>query len=70
MANVRKLIHKLTGQQHLISHQEIMLTSVIALITMALVTWISSRVLSHSAAPYIVASMGASTVLLVAIGGP
>lgn len=67
MANVRKLIHKLIGQQHLISHQEIMLTSVIALIAMALVTWISSRVLSHSAAPYIVASMGASTVLLVAI---
>ncbi len=63
---MRSLFDKLAGQQHL-SHQEIFITSGSALIAIALVTWISSQFLSHTTIPYIVASMGASTVLLFAV---
>ena len=63
---MHKLFNKLAGQQHL-SHQEIILSSATALIAIALVTWISSQFLSQTTVPYIVASMGASTVLLFAV---
>ncbi len=63
---MHKFINKLVGKQHL-SHQEIILSSATALIAIALVTWISNQFLSHSGAAYIVASMGASTVLLFAV---
>lgn len=61
-----KLFDKFVGKQHL-SHQEIILSSATALIAIMLVTWISSLFLSQSTVPYIVASMGASTVLLFAV---
>lgn len=63
---MRSLFDKFAGQQHL-SHQEIIVTSGSALIAIALVTWISSQFLSNTTVPYIVASMGASTVLLFAV---
>jgi CBS domain-containing membrane protein len=66
MSFLRTTLDRLAGQQHL-SHQEMLLSSLIALLVMAMVTWISYHFLPHSAALYIVASMGASTVLLMAV---
>jgi CBS domain-containing membrane protein len=66
VAFLRTLFHRLAGQQDL-SHRDMLLSSLAALIAMGVVTWISYRFLSPGTAPFIVASMGASTVLLVAI---
>jgi len=66
MAFLRTIFDQLAGQQHL-SHKEMLLTSAIALLVMALVTWVSYHFLPHSAALYTVASMGASIVLLLAV---
>lgn len=63
---LRTFFHTLTDQQQ-INRREMILSTLVALLAMTLVTWISYRSLSDASAPFIVASMGASTVLLAAI---
>lgn len=62
----RTLLDKLTLQQPL-NGREILLSTLVALFAMTLVTWISYRFLAAATAPFMVASMGASTVLLAAV---
>jgi len=66
MPALRTLIDRLTGQQRL-SHTEILLSGAGVLIAITLVAFISQRFLSGLALPFVVASMGASAVLLFAV---
>lgn len=64
------LWHSILGRlahQQAVKRREVLLSTLIALLAMTLVTWISYRFLGDGAAPFIVASMGASTVLLAAV---
>ncbi|MFC1748127.1 HPP family protein [Pseudomonadota bacterium] len=49
------------------SHQEILLSAVGALVAISLVAWVSHPFLSNKDLPFMVASMGASAVLLFAV---
>lgn len=50
-----------------ISSSEILIASLSAIITLALVTWITKQALTGSALPYVLASMGATAVILFSI---
>ncbi len=50
-----------------ISSSEIIISSLSAIIALALVTWITKQALSGSALPYVLASMGATAVILFAM---
>ncbi len=63
---LKQLINKLPNQQH-VSTAGILLSAGNALITIAVIAWISKQFLSASAIPYIIASMGASSVLVFAV---
>lgn len=66
MPPLRDSIDRLTGQQRL-SHREILLSATSALVAIALIAFISHKTLAGLAWPFIVASMGASAVLLFAV---
>jgi CBS domain-containing membrane protein len=66
MPSLRDLIDRVTDRQQL-SHHEMVLSAVSALIAITLITLISKKFLSGLDLPFIVASMGASAVLLFAV---
>jgi len=66
MSQRRTLFGKLSGQQQL-SHQEILLSAFSALVAIAAVIWLSHQFLAPADIPLMVASMGASAVLLFAV---
>ncbi len=66
MPRLQQIFDTLTGQQR-VSHQEILLSALSALAAIAAVIWVSSRFLSAVDIPFMVASMGASAVLLFAV---
>ncbi len=66
MSPMRAFINRLTGQQQL-SHSGILLSAVSVLIAITLIAVISQQFLSGLALPFIVASMGATAVLLFAV---
>lgn len=66
MRSTRTLFDRVTGQQPL-SHREIVLSAVSAVVALLLITFVSKKFLSGFDLPFIVASMGASAVLLFAV---
>lgn len=66
MQPLRDLIDRVTGQQQL-SHREILFSFISALTALVLVAVVSKQFLAGFSFPFIVASMGASAVLLFAV---
>lgn len=66
MSMLSRLLDDLSGQPRL-SHREIMYSAVSALVAIAAVVWISYQFLSNTDLPFMIASMGASAVLLFAV---
>ena len=65
MPPLRPLINKLTSRQQL-SHHEILIIAISTLAALALIVLISKQLLSGLALPFVVASMGASAILMFA----
>lgn len=66
MLSLRALVDRVTDSQQL-SHREILFTAISALVALILIAVISNKLLLGVDSPFIVASMGASAVLLFAV---